>query len=65
MKLDYDLIREILLITEEYSDGKHHILDAFYQKRITPVPSNAAMRTNVEYLRMARYVQCKLTNEKV
>lgn len=65
MKLDYDLIREILLITEEYSDGKHHILDAFYQKRITPVPSNAAMRTSVEYLRMAGYVQCKLTSAKV
>lgn len=65
MKLNYDLIREILLITEEYSDGKHHILDAFYQNRISPIPSSAAMRTSVEYLRMAGYIQCKLTSAEV
>lgn len=46
MKLDYDLIREILLITEEHSNGKNHILDSFYQKQISPIPSNATIRTN-------------------
>ncbi|WP_278743185.1 DUF2513 domain-containing protein [Mitsuokella jalaludinii] len=65
MKLDYDLIREILLITEEHSNGKNHILDSFYQKQISPIPSNATIRTNIEYLRMSGYVQCKLTNKGV
>ena len=59
MKLDYDLIRDILLVVEEKTDGLH-VSDYFSMlKEIIQPGTDNIIKYHLKFLCDARYIECK------
>lgn len=65
MKLDYDLIRELLFITEENSDGESPLKDELYLSKLSDKSKAKLIRYHLKFLHDVDYIQCKLTVKNI
>lgn len=65
MKLDYDLIRDLLFITEENSDGESPLKDELYLSKLNEKSKARLIRYHLKFLHDVDYIQCKLTVKNI
>lgn len=65
MKLDYDLIRDLLFITEENSDGESPLKDELYLSKLNEKSKARLIRYHLKFLHDVDYIQCKLTIKNI